>query len=106
MADNSTKRSESGHKGGEKSKDLPVCGLILPISETANHSEEHWTNIRTLLHRGIAAAGFDPQNVWENTSKDRISERIIGNIFQVPLAVADISDLNPNVMLELGLRLA
>lgn len=29
-----------------------------------------------------------------------------GTSFDVPIAVADISDLNPNVMLELGLRLA
>ncbi len=45
-------------------------------------------------------------NVWENTAADRVSERIIANIFEQPLVVADISDLNPNVMLELGLRLA
>ena len=47
-----------------------------------------------------------PRNVWESTTSDRISERINGSIFEVPIAVADISDLNPNVMLELGLWLA
>jgi hypothetical protein len=78
----------------------------MPISETASHSEPHWQNVQTLLHRAISLAGFDPRNVWESTATDRISERIIGNIFQVPIAVADITDLNPNVMLELGLRLA
>jgi hypothetical protein len=82
------------------------CGVIMPISETASRSEDQWRSAQTLLHRGITSAGFVPLNVWENTSTDRISERIIGNIFEVPIAVADISDLNPNVMLELGLRLA
>jgi hypothetical protein len=83
-----------------------LCGVIMPISATLTHSEEHWRSVQTLLHRGIDAAGFEPRNVWESASTDRISERIIGNIFEVPIAVVDVSDLNPNVMLELGLRLA
>ncbi len=51
-------------------------------------------------------AGFNPQNVWEGAANDRISERIVANIFELPIVVADISDQNPNVMLELGLRLS
>lgn len=82
------------------------CGVIMPISATASHSEEHWAEVQTLLHRGIDQAGFSPRNVWESSTNDRISERIIGNIFRFPLAVADVSDLNPNVMFELGLRLS
>ena len=84
----------------------PECGVIMPISATATHPETHWRDVQLLLHRAIADAGFIPRNVWENTSTDRVSERIIGNLFKVPIAIADISDLNPNVMLELGLRLA
>lgn len=84
----------------------PVCGVIMPISATVSHTEDHWRDVQSLLHRGISAAGFRPENVWDSTSTDRVSERIIGNIFSVPLVVADISELNPNVMLELGLRLA
>ncbi|WP_152542908.1 hypothetical protein [Sphingobium sp. Ant17] len=84
----------------------PICGVIMPISGTTNHSEAHWSDVQTLLHRAITNAGFQPLNVWENTSADRVSERIIANIFEQPLMVSDISDLNPNVMLELGLRLA
>lgn len=82
------------------------CGLIMPISATANQSEAHWKDVLKLLHRSVAAAGFEPVNVWESSSGDRISERIIGNIFDLGLAIVDISDLNPNVMFELGLRLS
>lgn len=84
----------------------PECGVIMPISATATHSEDHWRKVQVLLHRGISMANFTPRNVWESATSDRISERIIGSLFEVPIAVADISDLNPNVMLELGLRLA
>lgn len=93
-------------EGGATTSTSPICGVIMPISGTANHTEAHWSDVQTLLHRAIVDAGFEPLNVWENTSADRVSERIIANIFEQPLMVADISDLNPNVMLELGLRLA
>jgi hypothetical protein len=81
------------------------CGLIMPISATQNHTEKHWADVQGLLHRGIEQAGLTPANVWEGVN-DRISKRIISNIFAHDIVVADISDLNPNVMLELGLRLA
>src|SRR4051794_3026748 len=106
MPDSGTAQTSMTKAKQSRQLEGPICGVIMPISATANLSEQHWQNLQTLLHRAIAAAGFSPRNVWESTSTDRISERIIGNIFQVPIAVADISDLNPNVMLELGLRLA
>ncbi len=78
----------------------------MPISATVTYSEKRWTHVQQLLHRAIKDAGLAPQNVWENTKADRVSERIIGNIFDVDVAIADVTDQNPNVMLELGLRLA
>lgn len=83
----------------------PACGLIMPISATDNHDEKHWASVQILLHRAIRSAGLTPANVWEGVN-DRISKRIVSNIFRQDIVVADISDLNPNVMLELGLRLA
>ncbi|WP_333612045.1 hypothetical protein [Brevundimonas bullata] len=84
----------------------PACGIIMPISATDNFSEKHWSNVQSLLHRAIRQADFIPVNVWAGEVIDRISERIIGNIFSHDIVVVDTSDLNPNVMLELGLRLA
>lgn len=86
--------------------EIVECGLIMPISQTSKHSEQHWADVQTLLHRAITQAGMQPVNVWAGDLKDRVSERIVGNIFRHEVVVADISDLNPNVMLELGLRLA
>jgi len=103
---NERARETRAGKGRPSSEPNSECGVIMPISATSSHSEEHWRKVQTLLHRGISDAGFTPRNVWESPTSDRISERIIGSIFEVPIAVADISDLNPNVMLELGLRLA
>jgi hypothetical protein len=105
MSERTSSRKASS-SDDERQQEAALCGVIMPISETASHTEVHWQAVQTLLHRAIAAAGFTPKNVWESTATDRISERIIGNIFQMPLVVADITDQNPNVMLELGLRLA
>lgn len=88
------------------SEQKPRCGIIMPISATANQDEGHWKDVLKLLHRSLDNAGFDPVNVWESSTGDRISERIVSNIFNLDIIVVDISDLNPNVMFELGLRLS
>ncbi len=85
---------------------LPACGIIMPISGNSSHDQAHWADVRELISRAIVKAGHRPVPVWQNSTIDRISKKIIGNIFAVPVAVADISSLNPNVMFELGLRLA
>lgn len=95
-------------------EDVPVeveteptaCGIIMPISAIGGRSEKHWASVLQLLHRAIAKAGLEPINIWAGELTDRVSERIVGNIFAYDIVVADISELNPNVMFELGLRLA
>lgn len=81
------------------------CGVVMPISATSSHDSSHWTQVQVLIHRAIKAAGMIPKNVWSDTAVDRITPRILNNLFAVPIAVCDITDLNPNVMLELGMRL-
>jgi hypothetical protein len=97
------KETSGASRGGDNS---PTCGVIMPISSTSNQTEQHWSDVQKLLHRAISEAEFSPVNVWTNELTDRVSERIVGNIYSHDIVVADISDLNPNVMLELGLRLA
>ena len=83
-----------------------ICGIVMPISATTTvHDEAHWARVQTLLHRAVRGAGIEPKNVWVGQATDRITERILSNLFEVPIALCDITDLNPNVMLELGMRL-
>lgn len=96
----------TSHRSAADPEERICCGVVMPISATSNHVETHWKDVLKLLHRAISNAGFEPVNVWESSSNDRISERIVGNLFNLPLVVVDISDLNPNVMFELGLRLS
>lgn len=82
-----------------------VCGIMMPISATLGHGEGHWSDVLSLFHRAVRTAGLEPRNVWIGDSTDRITKRILNNLFSAPIALCDISDLNPNVMLELGMRL-
>lgn len=78
----------------------------MPISAFRDYDTNHWAAVRDVIERSITEAGFNPVPVWEHSSTDIIQGRIIRNLYELPLVVCDISGLNPNVMFELGLRLA
>jgi hypothetical protein len=82
-----------------------ICGIVMPISPTANHDSLHWERVQQLLHRAVRQAGLEPENVWAGAATDRITVRILKSLFAASVIVCDISELNPNVMLELGMRL-
>lgn len=83
-----------------------ACGLIMPIASQPPYEPGHWDNVREVLERAIIKAGYQPQPVWEGTPADIIQDRIVTNLYNLPLAVCDASGLNPNVMVELGMRLS
>jgi hypothetical protein len=78
----------------------------MPISGMAGYEPNHWTEVREVLERAIETAGFKPQPVWEGGDADIIHDRIVNHLYSIPIAVCDASGLNPNVMLELGMRLS
>ncbi len=88
------------------SDDVDLCGIIMPISGFGDYKASHWVEIKDIIGRAISEANFKPCPVWERSETDIIQGRIITNIYECPWAVCDISGLNPNVMFELGLRLA
>lgn len=82
------------------------CGIIMPISTIDNYSETHWSEVRDILFDTIEEAGFEPNLVSDADDIGIIQKRIIQNIYENPIVVCDVSGKNPNVMFELGLRLA
>ena len=83
-----------------------VCGLIMPISALDGYPEQHWIDVREILFDAIRDAGLDPSMVSEAEDVGIIQKRIIHNLYSNPIVVCDVSGKNPNVMFELGLRLA
>jgi hypothetical protein len=82
------------------------CGIIMPISELDGCSEEHWIDVKNILTEAIEAANFEANLVSDADDIGIIQKRIIQNIYDNPIIVCDVSGKNPNVMFELGLRLA
>jgi hypothetical protein len=84
----------------------PHCGIIMPISDSAGYDPGHWLEVRRLIVRAAQQAGYTAGMVSENDGQDVIHRSIVKNIYHNELVVCDVSSLNPNVMLELGLRMA
>src|SRR5882724_5052924 len=83
-----------------------TCGLIMPISTIDGLSESHWTEVLAVHSAAIEQAGFSPNLVSNADDIGIIQKRIIQNLYENPVVVCDVSGKNPNVMFELGLRLA
>lgn len=84
----------------------PICGIVMPISSIDGCSEAHWTDVHEILGEAIEGAGFEANLVSNADDVGIIQKRIIQNLYENPVVVCDVSGKNPNVMFELGLRLA
>lgn len=85
---------------------LPFCGIIMPIADMAGYEPGHWGRVRTALDEAINEAGYVPRIVSESDEPGVIHGRIVQNLYDDPIVVCDVSGRNPNVMFELGMRLA
>lgn len=112
MADVSPKQTEH-KKNSLNTSDVevvghvaPVCGIIMPISTIDGCTSEHWVEVRSILKDVIESAGFTPNLVSDADDSGIIQKRIIHNLYNNEIVVCDVSAKNPNVMFELGIRLA
>jgi hypothetical protein len=85
---------------------LLKCGIIMPISAMDSCGADHWLEVQGILKDVIVASGFEPNLVSNADETGVIQSRIIQNIYDYPIVICDVSAKNPNVMLELGMRLA
>jgi len=89
----------------EKTEDL-ICGIVMPISAIDGCSEEHWMEVRSIIDDSVNIAGFKSCLVSDADDSGIIQNRIIQNLYDNKIVVCDVSCKNPNVMFELGIRLA
>ncbi len=100
-----TDKKKSPEKPIEQTKPQK-CGVVMPVSSIDGCSESHWADVRSILNKAIGDAGFDANLVSNADDIGIIQKRIIQNLYDNPIIVCDVSAKNPNVMFELGLRLA
>lgn len=89
-----------------KEDDKPICGIVMPISEIDGCDEAHWSDVLDIITESLENAGFTGDLVSNADDAGIIHKRIIQNLYDNALVVCDVSGKNPNVMFELGLRLA
>lgn len=83
-----------------------ICGVVMPISSIDGCNESHWADVLEIISEAIEEAGFDANLVSNADEVGIIHKRIIQNLYDNPIVVCDVSGKNPNVMFELGMRLA
>ncbi|WP_371142190.1 hypothetical protein [Burkholderia cepacia] len=85
------------------------CGLVMPISGTNECTPEHWSEVRGIITeavRSIQEPTFDVAMVSESEDVGVIHKKIVQNLYNADIVICDVSAKNPNVMFELGMRLA
>lgn len=83
-----------------------ICGIVMPISAIDNCNENHWLEVKKILTEAIELADFEAKLVSDSDDSGIIQKRIIQNLYNNDIVVCDVSCKNPNVMFELGMRLA
>ncbi len=86
-----------------------TCGIIMPISSIDGCSAEHWLEVKDIIFESVQSVGdknFVPRIVSDADDVGVIQKRIVQSLYDSEIVVCDVSGKNPNVMFELGMRLA
>ncbi len=87
------------------STEREICFVIMPFSKTTEeHTEEYWTeHFRTFL-KPLIEANPNIEAHRSEALRGDILRQIITDLVVSRVVVADLTDLNPNVFWELGIR--
>jgi len=92
----------------EETKYLNI-GLVMPIAPIDGCSMDHWMDVKRIITEAISSMpGYssNPKIVSEGDSSGLIHKRIVEGLYTSDIIICDVSCKNPNVMFELGMRLA
>lgn len=79
------------------------CFVIMPFTQTTDkHTENYWTSFFDVIKREIEALGYSCSR--SETGPYNILKQIVEKINESDLVIAVLTDLNPNVWYELGIR--
>ncbi|MFC5468434.1 hypothetical protein ACFPPD_06855 [Cohnella suwonensis] len=92
----------------EEKKKLQI-GLVMPIAMIDNCGPEHWIDVKSIIVEALndhEKYDFEARIVSESDSSGLIHKRIVHGLYHSDIVICDVSCKNPNVMFELGMRLA
>lgn len=82
------------------------CGLVMPISAIDSCAADHWVEVKEVIKEALIDTQFSVELVSDSDESGIIQKSIVQNIHDNDIIVCDVSAKNPNVMFELGMRLA
>jgi len=92
-------------KDAEEQPEQKKCFVIMPFSKTKSCSTAQWENIfKTMIKPAVEESGFN--YICEKTDLriGNIIIDILDNLNTADVVIADLTDWNPNVFYELGVR--
>ncbi|WP_270996141.1 hypothetical protein [Listeria seeligeri] len=104
---NVSKRKENKN---QTQKEIITCGLVVPISSMDDeiYTEQHWSNVKQIIEECLQNSvkyKYEVKIVSESDGVNIIQSNIIQGLYESDIIICDVSNLNPNVMFELGVRI-
>lgn len=82
-----------------------LCFVIMPFSSTKSCTSEEWKDIFEIVHSlAIIESGFEYECKRSNIRTGAFIKDILTMLNQADVVLADLTDMNPNVLYELGVR--
>lgn len=82
-----------------------TCFVIMPFGSTTDlHDEKYWTDHFEKFLKPIIEENLSLEAKRSEPLRGDIVGEIINNLYRNPIVVAELTDFNPNVFWELGVR--
>lgn len=82
-----------------------TCFVIMPFSSTTSCTEAEWTRIyEEVFKPAVEGAGLDYSCRRSAATRGNIVRSILQDLKEAYVVIADLTDQNPNVFYELGVR--
>lgn len=83
------------------------CFVIMPISDPKDYEKGHFKRVyEDIIKPACEKANYKAVRADDIEETDLIHLSILKKIIEAPMAICDLSNKNPNVLFELGLRQA
>lgn len=113
MSVNENTQSKNSKKRERNISKTQKIGFIMPISDVEGYVKGHWEMVKGILNDIVDEIVIELDIDIEcclvsdtNGTDNIIQRRIVNNIYSSDLIICDVSSKNPNVLFELGMRLA
>ncbi|RKT94291.1 UNVERIFIED_ORG: hypothetical protein C7432_0734 [Pantoea allii] len=82
-------------------------GYVMPIAKTDGYPDTHWNDVMSILDSTVLGLGISKGRIVSDGGEiTTIHSRIVNNLNDDDIIICDVSSRNPNVMFELGMRIA